>query len=297
MMDGEGSPGLLSENRGASGKETVGRPVEGPATDSGDFCAGVLQSRLAGRGMDWRIHFVPVVDSTNRLALKLAREGAAEGTAVFADCQTRGRGRLERVWQSPPGRNIYASLVLRPAIAPADAARITLIAGVAVAEAISQFCPDGISLKWPNDVFIRGKKVCGILTEMKTTGRTLDLVVVGIGLNVNITGEEFDPECRKTATSLREEAGRIFPREGVAFHLCDTFEKWYRIFLSKGFAPVRERWLARSEMTGSRVRVLFQGEVQEGIVAGIDLDGALLLEDERGVVRRVMAGDASIMKG
>ena len=131
--------------------------------------------------MDWRIHFLPEVDSTNRLALQLAREGAAEGTVVFADCQTEGRGRLQRVWQSPPGCNLYVSFLLRPAIAPADAARITLMAGVAVAEMISFFCPEGVGLKWPNDVLIRGRKVSGILTEMKMTGGALDAVVVGIG--------------------------------------------------------------------------------------------------------------------
>ncbi len=265
--------------------------------DEREFDAEALQSRLAGRGMGWRIHYLPVVDSTNRLALKLAREGAAGGTVVFADCQTRGRGRLERIWQSPPGRNLYASFLLRPAIDPADAARITLTAGVAVAEMISIFCPEGVGLKWPNDVFIRGRKVCGILTEMKTKGKALDALVVGVGLNVNITGQDFDPVFRGAATSLREESGRTFSREDVAVLLCDSFEKWYRIFLDEGFAPVRKRWLSLSEMTGSRVRVLFQGEVREGVVTGIDHDGALLLDDELGAVRRIIAGDASIVKG
>jgi BirA family transcriptional regulator, biotin operon repressor / biotin---[acetyl-CoA-carboxylase] ligase len=277
--------------------EMAGRRLVGLMMDSREFGAEAVQSRLAGRRMDWRIHFLPIVDSTNRLALELAREGAEEGTVVFADCQTRGRGRLQRVWQSPPGCNLYASILLRPAIAPADAARMTLTAGVAVAEMISAVCPEGVGLKWPNDVLIRGRKICGILTEMKTTGSALDVVVVGIGLNVNIAAEDFDPAYRETATSLREETGRNFPREDVAVLLCDHFEKWYQVFLSEGFAPVRERWLAHSRMTGNRVRVQFQGEVQEGVVVGLDPDGALLLEDERGAVRRIIAGDASIMKG
>jgi BirA family transcriptional regulator, biotin operon repressor / biotin---[acetyl-CoA-carboxylase] ligase len=277
--------------------EAAARRVAGLMMDSREFDAEAVQSRLAGRRMDWRIHFLPIVDSTNRLALELAREGAAEGTVVFADCQTRGRGRLQRVWQSPPGCNLYTTLLLRPAIAPADAARVTLTAGVAVAEMISIFCPEGVGLKWPNDVLIRGRKVCGILTEMKMTGRALDVVVVGIGLNVNIAAEDFDPAYRETATSLREEAGRSFSREDVAVFLCDHFEKWYQVLLREGFAPVRERWLAHSGMTGSRIRILFQGEVQEGAVVGLDPYGALLLEDEHGAVRRIIAGDASIMKG
>jgi BirA family biotin operon repressor/biotin-[acetyl-CoA-carboxylase] ligase len=267
------------------------------AIDRSVFDAETLQFRLAKRRMAWRIHFVPVVDSTNSLALKLAREGATEGTVVFADSQTMGRGRMQRVWQSPSHCNLYASFVLRPVIAPADAARITMTAGVAVVEAISVFCPESVRLKWPNDVFMRGKKVCGILTEMKTTGKAVEVVVVGIGLNVNSTCLDFDPEYRNTATSLREETGRILHREEVAFYLCESIEKWYQIFLRGGFAPVREKWLASSEMMGSRVRVLFQREVQEGVVAGIDLDGALLLEDKMGAIRRIIAGDASIMKG
>lgn len=275
----------------------VGCCVVGPVMGSKEFDAEGLQSRLNGRRMGWRVHYVPLVDSTNLLALKLARKGAAEGAVVFTDCQTMGRGRLKRIWQSPPGRNLYASILLRPAIDPADAARITLMAGVAVAEMIAIFCPEGVGLKWPNDVLIRGRKVCGILTEIRTKGKALEALVVGIGLNVNMTGEEFDPEFRESATSLREETGRIFPREEVAYLLCDSFRKWYRIFLGEGFAPVREQWLSISEMTGSRVRVLFQGELQEGVVVGIDHDGALLLDDERNDIRRIIAGDASIVKG
>jgi BirA family transcriptional regulator, biotin operon repressor / biotin---[acetyl-CoA-carboxylase] ligase len=272
-------------------------PTTDPAMEWKGFDIEALQSRLAGRRMDWRLHFLPVVDSTNREAMKLAREGAAEGTVVFADSQTSGKGRLRRVWQSPPGCNLYVSFLLRPAIAPVDAARITLTAGVAVAEMISTFCCEGVGLKWPNDVLIRGRKVCGILTEMKTTGPDLDAVVVGIGLNVNIAAEDFDPAYRHTATSMREETGKTFRREVVAFQLCNHFEKWYQIFLREGFATVREQWLSHSGMTGRHMRILFQGEVQEGVVVGIDFDGALLLDDERGSVRRIIAGDASIMKG
>jgi BirA family biotin operon repressor/biotin-[acetyl-CoA-carboxylase] ligase len=272
-------------------------PPAGAMMSGGEFDAKGLRARLAGRGIGCRIHYRTTVDSTNRVAMELARKGAPEGTVVFADSQSAGRGRLQRVWQSPPGVNLYASFLLRPSIAPAAAPQITLMAGVAVAEMLAPFCPEGVGLKWPNDVRIGGRKICGILTEMKMAGGTLVAVVVGIGLNVNMTRADFDPAYREAATSLREETGRIFSRGDVAFLLCEHFERCYQLFLREGFAPVREKWLARSEMAGRRVRVLFRGEMQEGLAAGIDLDGALLLADERGAVRRIIAGDASVMKG
>ncbi len=261
-----------------------------------EFDAEALQARLAGRRIGHRFHFLPEVDSTNRLALQLAQEGAPEGTVVFSERQTEGRGRLHRVWQSPPGCNLYASFLLRPAIAAVDAARITLMAGVAVAEMVSFFCQAGVGLKWPNDVRIRGRKVSGILTEMRMTGSAVDAVVVGIGVNVNMAGADFAPEYREAATSLREEAGQPCVREDAAFLLCEKLEQWYEVLLTEGFGPIRSRWMALSEMRGTIVRVRFRGEVQEGVFAGIDGDGALLLADALGSLRRITAGDASIMK-
>ena len=262
-----------------------------------EFDAEALRARLAGRGIGHRFHFLSEVDSTNRLALQLAQEGAPEGTVVLADCQTEGRGRLQRIWQSPPGCNLYVSVLLRPAIAAVDAARITLTAGVAVAETTSFFCPTGVGLKWPNDVRIRGRKVSGILTEMRMTGGSVDAVVVGIGINVNMTRADFAPEHREASTSLREEMGKPCAREDVAFLLCEKLEQWYRVLLTEGFAPIRSRWLDLSEMGRGGVRVIFQGEAHEGVFAGIDCDGALLLADALGTLRRITAGDASIVKG
>jgi BirA family biotin operon repressor/biotin-[acetyl-CoA-carboxylase] ligase len=260
------------------------------------FDEAALQSGLAGKKIGGRLHLLAEVDSTNRLALRLAREGAPEGTVVLADLQSAGRGRLKRDWQSPPGCNLYTSLVLRPAIAPANAAGITLMAGVAAAEAVLAFCPAGVGLKWPNDVRIGGRKVCGILAETRLSGATLVAVVVGIGLNVNIARADFDPVHRESATSLREETGKEQSREKVALLLYACLERWYETFLREGFAPVRRRWLALSEMEGRRIRVLFHDEVREGRVAGIDHDGALLLADGPGALLRITAGDATIMK-
>ena len=125
----------------------------------------------------------------------------------------------------------------------------------------------------------------------------IDSVVVGIGLNVNIKRADFDPAYRETATSLWEETGRDHSREDLLLLVCERFEAWYEIFLRDGFVPVSEGWLARAEMAGKRIRVLFRDEVREGEFAGIDRDGALLIADEQGAVSRITAGDATIMKG
>ncbi len=259
------------------------------------FDAQALRSRLNDKRIGGLLRYHETADSTNRLAAELAREGAPEGTVVLADRQTAGRGRLQRIWQSPPGCNLYLSLILRPAVDPSDLAQITLLTGVAVADAIAAVCPDGVGIKWPNDILIRGRKVCGILTEMRTfEGRRV--LIVGIGLNVNIRRNDFDPDHRDTATSLREETGRDHSREDLVFSLCERFERWYETYLREGFSPIREGWLTRSRMAGKPVRILFGKEILEGTMAGIDRDGALLLGDERGEVRRILAGDATILK-
>jgi BirA family biotin operon repressor/biotin-[acetyl-CoA-carboxylase] ligase len=260
-----------------------------------EFDINALQSRLAGRKIGCPLHYRETVDSTNRDALRLAREGAPEGTAVIADHQTVGRGRLQRAWQSPPGCNLYVSIILRPAVAPSKASQVTLLAGVAVAEAIATICPDGVTIKWPNDVMIRGRKVSGILTETASAGGSL-AVIVGIGLNVNISRKDFDPGHRDVATSLLEETDRKHSREDLAFLLFDRLQKWYEIFLREGFAKVREEWISRSDMAGKRVRISFRGEVHEGVMEGIDGDGALLLANGQGEVRRITAGDATMLK-
>ncbi|MCL2669167.1 MAG: biotin--[acetyl-CoA-carboxylase] ligase, partial [Syntrophaceae bacterium] len=247
-----------------------------------DFKVAILEAGLEGRKIGSRLHFLEEVDSTNRLALTLARSGAPEGTVVLADRQTAGRGRLKRPWQSPPGCNIYASLLLRPPISPSLAPGLSLMTGVAVAEAVRRYCPSGVGLKWPNDVRIGGHKVCGILAETLLKGKSLKAVVIGIGLNVNIDRNAFDPELRGLATSLGTETGKRLVREEVAVTLFASLDYWYERFLKEGFPPVREAWLSLSELEGQKIRILFQGEEREGRVAGIDQDGALLICDDQG---------------
>jgi BirA family biotin operon repressor/biotin-[acetyl-CoA-carboxylase] ligase len=261
-----------------------------------DFSEATLTECLAGKLIGHGIHFLREIDSTNDYAFKLAQEGAPEGAVVIADRQTRGKGRLNRVWQSPPARNLYTSIILRPAVEPAVAPQITLVAGVAVAETLSLYCPGKVSIKWPNDVLIGGKKACGILTEMKTSGKGVDFVILGIGVNINIGRQELDEAFRAQSTSIREETGQTVSRLDVTARLYEHMGALYGRFIREGFSGIRHLWLDRTDMVGKMIRVAFREDVKMGKVEGIDHDGALLMIDERGERIRIIAGDASILK-
>jgi BirA family biotin operon repressor/biotin-[acetyl-CoA-carboxylase] ligase len=261
-----------------------------------DLDAVQLSRLLKGKTFGKKIHLLEEVDSTNTYAARLALEGAEEGETVIADRQTRGKGRLERTWQSPPGRNLYVTVILRPPISPSVSPQITLTAGVAVAETLSAYCGDAVTLKWPNDVMIRGRKVCGILTELRLRGSEVDFVIVGIGININMDQEDFD-ESFGVSTSLKAELGREVSRTEVAARLLDDFGAWYRIFLEEGLKPVRERWIISSGMLGKKIEVRMKGAVERGTVAGLDENGALLLVDEGSKTKRVIAGDVTLAEG
>jgi len=261
-----------------------------------EFTEQSVKERLARKEIGHTVLFLRDVDSTNTAAFNLGIRGAAEGTVVVAECQTRGKGRLTRTWQSPPGVNIYASVILRPSIPPSIAPPLTLVAGVAVAELINRYCPGLVTLKWPNDVQIRRKKVCGILAEMKTAAANVDFVILGIGINVNIRAEDFDVSFREFSTSLRDETGGDLSRLDVLAGLFDTLYRSYRQFLQEGFSPIREQWLKYSNILGRQIQVVFRDEVQEGKVIDLEEDGSLILLDHQQRVRRITAGDASIKK-
>jgi BirA family biotin operon repressor/biotin-[acetyl-CoA-carboxylase] ligase len=265
--------------------------------NSGDLSKNALSERLKHNRIVTNIYYYQEVDSTNTIACRLALGGAREGEVVVADAQTKGKGRLDRTWQSPPGSNLYTSMILRPKIEPAMAPQITLMAGVAVAELLSGYCPGDVSIKWPNDVLLRGKKVCGILTEMKAAAGRVDFIILGIGLNINMNHQDFDPSLRGAATSLKIETGVVYDRLDVVSKLFDFIEKWYKVFLSTGFIGLRDTWLRHADILGKRIKVVFKDEFQTGIVTGIDDDGTILMKDENGVSQKVVAGDVHLLRG
>jgi len=237
---------------------------------------GVEEVREALRhGLPWTdMVCLAVTDSTNRVAMEMAENYAPHGTVVFADAQTAGRGRMGRRWVSPAGKNLYVSLLLRPPVPAADAPSLALVAGVALADAV-EAAGVPAALKWPNDLYCGGRKAAGILAEMACDPDGVRHVVIGVGLNVNGMEDDFPPDLRETATSLRICAGRVFRRVDVLARLLDAFGARYAEFLGGGFASLRDGWDRRDFLRGRRVLLRRQGGEGWGTADGLDTAGAL----------------------
>lgn len=252
-----------------------------------------LKAKVLGREM---VSYKKV-DSTNDIAYALAEKGSREGAVILAEEQAKGKGRQGRRWESPSKGGIYMSCVLRPGIAPNEISKITLVAAVAVAKAVREESGLGAIIKWPNDILINGKKVCGILTEMKAEQDSVDFIVLGIGVNVN-TPLSLLP---KGATSIREELRHIereahLSRIDMAKKILERLEEDYMLFKREGFLPIIEEWRRLSAMLGSRIKVVLPGRVFEGQVHDIDADGFLVVRLESGVLEKVSSGDIVMVR-
>ncbi|MBP5321787.1 MAG: biotin--[acetyl-CoA-carboxylase] ligase [Kiritimatiellae bacterium] len=250
-----------------------------------------LTTRRFGRVCRW----LAETGSTNHDALAWAAQEAPDGAVVTADAQTAGRGRLSRVWFSPPGKNLYVSLILRPGIEdPARLATLPLIAGFALAEALAARLPTcRPRIKWPNDLWLGDKKCCGILCEMQTQGNAMPAVVAGFGMNVNLTRDELAQELRDTATSLAIETGETFSRPRLLAAILNTFEPIYDRWREEGLAPFLPRLRERDALRGEPVTLALLGKPLSGIAEGIAPDGALLLRLPDGTQTPVYSGEAT----
>ncbi|HVF88577.1 MAG TPA: biotin--[acetyl-CoA-carboxylase] ligase [Blastocatellia bacterium] len=239
------------------------------------------------------LHF-DSLPSTNDRAREMALAGAAEGTAIVAARQTAGRGRMGRLWSSPPGEGLYLSVILRPRVRPPDASVITLAAAVAVAETLSADFGARADIKWPNDVLVGGRKICGILVESAVEGDRIQHAVLGIG--VNLAQTEFPEEIRRTATSLLIETGiRVSPREVLA-PLFEKLDFRYRQSLESPGA-VLSRWEELSSCARAcRVRITSFDSVVEGITRGLSERGGLMIESSDGRIREILSGEVSLTR-
>jgi len=237
------------------------------------------------------------IDSTNKQALILGEQDAEHGTAVVASTQTMGRGRLGKRWQSPTGKGLYCSLIVRPRLEICDFPRLTFVAGIGVAEAIAERLRLEAGLKWPNDLYFHNRKCGGILTESSSlSGSSANrFAVIGLGLNVNTEENDFPEEIQGTATSLYLESG-IQTDIATLFHTIRTniLQEVLR-FEREGFGQVIARWRKRDFMKGTRMAwVAIDGRRVDGISLGPDDNGLLHVRDDRGQVHEVMSGDIQL---
>jgi BirA family biotin operon repressor/biotin-[acetyl-CoA-carboxylase] ligase len=253
-----------------------------------------LRTGLAVKVVGREIRYLAATDSTNRQACALAEDGAAEGLVVIADQQSDGKGRLGRSWVSPPGVNLYLSVVLRPPLPPQAAPQLTFLSALAVSRAITAVSGLVPNHKWPNDVLINGHKVAGLLNEMSAESDRIRYVVLGIGVNLNMTPVQFPADLRTPATSLLIAGGRPVGRADFARTLLTEIDALYASYLRHGPAPVMAAWEAHCDLVGKPVTVEGQGTPLHGVVAGIDHDGALLLQLADGSTVRVLAGDVRV---
>jgi len=237
------------------------------------------------------IHYFHAIDSTNSKAYELASQGAEEGEIVIAESQAKGKGRLGRSWFSPPYLNLYLSVILRPKIPPHQAPLITLMAAVATAEAIEKTSGLQPLIKWPNDIILSGRKVAGLLNEIKSETDRVHFVILGIGVNLNMDEKQFPKEIRPLATSLKEEMGQTVLRKAFLASLLQSMERWYTVYLKEGGYPILELWRKWAQIRGRQVRMTSFGETITGRAIDVDSDGALIIETKPGEQKRIVAGD------
>lgn len=237
----------------------------------------------------FNLHGKDEVGSTNDEVRLLAEQGAQDGTVVWALRQSAGRGRQGRTWVSPEG-NLYFSILLRPTVSIADAANLSFVASLALADTFRQFAPEiKLSLKWPNDVLIDSKKISGVLLESKANSSgKLEYLIMGIGVNL----KHYPDDARYPATSLFEKNKENTPSPSIMLEaFLNSFDPWYKLWNKDGFSSVRTAWLDQAHGLGEKIYVRLPGETLSGRFITIDRDGALDLDLDNGKQRLITAGD------
>lgn len=249
-----------------------------------------VKERLTTAFLGRHIIQVGSVSSTQDLARGEAAEGALEGTVVVAEEQTAGRGRLGRPWVSPPGANLYVTLVLRPSSERMRA--LSMVAPLAVAQAVEDTTGLSPRIKWPNDLLVEGRKLAGVLIDTEISGQTPQYALVGVGLNVNLDAQAV-PEIATIATSLRQHLGREISREEMLAAFLNRFEMLY-VESERGGPAVCEAWRARLDTLGRQIRVASGGQVEEGLAEDVDGDGSLILRRADGSRVTLVAGEVTL---
>jgi BirA family biotin operon repressor/biotin-[acetyl-CoA-carboxylase] ligase len=256
-----------------------------------DLLARLGKTRVVGRD----IRVFNETTSTNDVIEKLARDGVREGVVVFAESQTRGRGRLGRKWISPPRKGLWFSVLLRPAVRPQRVTQLT-VAAAALTRAIRSETGLEPRIKWPNDLLFNGRKAAGVLTELSAELDKVRHVNLGIGVDVNLSASEFPSEVRKVATSLRIESGRLLDRADLAVAILRELDRDYARVTSGQFAELADEWESQCSTLGTNVVIRMGDRTVRGRAESLDPDGALLLRTEHGHLERIIGGDVTLEK-
>jgi BirA family biotin operon repressor/biotin-[acetyl-CoA-carboxylase] ligase len=232
-----------------------------------------------------------VLPSTNDTAKELYKKGLSEEAVILAEEQSAGRGRMDREWVSPAKKNILMSLLLKPSIEIERVYTLTLALAVSVTDAVNKITGLSAMIKWPNDIYLNGKKLGGILTEFGAKGLNVDYVILGLGLNVNWCPEDG---ALFPSTSLWMESSRELSRNKLIASVLLQYNEIYQNILAGDLENFHEKCNERSLVTGNKVSINTEGEIIEGQVSGIDIDGALLVREQNGNIRKVLNGDVSL---
>jgi BirA family transcriptional regulator, biotin operon repressor / biotin---[acetyl-CoA-carboxylase] ligase len=256
-----------------------------------DLLARLPRKQIIGRG----IHVFEETTSTSDVVEKLARDGVKEGVVVFAESQTKGRGRLGRKWVSPARKGLWFSILLRPRLRPQDATQLTVASGIALLRGIRGHTGIEAVIKWPNDILIGGRKVAGILTELSAELDQVKYVILGIGVDVNLNASDFTPELRKIATSLKIETGKsIASRAELAIRILCELEQDYARLRAGKFLEVAEEWEKNCATIGQRIVVKLGGRSVRGTAESLGEDGTLLVRTEHGHLEKIAGGEISV---
>jgi BirA family transcriptional regulator, biotin operon repressor / biotin---[acetyl-CoA-carboxylase] ligase len=256
--------------------------------------ADELRLGLKTNFMGKNVHYEESVESTQKIAHRLAYENAPEGTVIIAEEQVAGRGRMDRKWHSPKYTGVWMSIILRPNIPLPKAPQLTLLAAVAIVQAIEDLTDLLPEIKWPNDILIRGKKVTGILTELEAEADRINSIIIGIGMNVNQTKEDFPSELQEIATSLFIEKGEKVSRSDLIKGIFMNLEKLYLLYLEEGFLPIKLLWEGYAISIGRKITARTLSNSIIGTAQGITDDGVLIMVDEHGKTHHVYSADIEL---
>jgi BirA family transcriptional regulator, biotin operon repressor / biotin---[acetyl-CoA-carboxylase] ligase len=269
------------------------RLVSSPdALHADDLLARLGKTKIIGRD----IQVFEQTTSTNDVMEKLARDGVKEGVVIFAETQTKGRGRLGRKWISPERKGLWFSVLLRPDLRPQEATQLTVASATALRRAIQSGTGLKPEIKWPNDILIGGKKVAGILTELSAEVDRVRHIILGIGVDVNLDAGELPVELRKTATSLKIETGEMISRAQLAVEILRELDFDYARICGGEFPAVADEWESGCVTIGKNVTVHIGDRKIRGRAESLDDDGALLLRTEHGHLERIIGGDVTLEK-